>query len=242
MEWDDDGLIIGVRKHGETSVILEVMTRAHGRHLGLVKGGRGKRMRPVLQVGNSVRLVWRARLDEHLGFYVVEATDLRAAHLMASKASLQGLNLLTALLRLLAERDPHAALYDAAIFVADRLADIKVGPALLARFELALLVELGFGLDLSCCAATGTKDDLIYVSPKSGRAVSRMAGEPYRARLLPLPAFLRDDSGDMPLPADVRNAFMLTAFFLTRDVFGPRGQVMPDAHAAYLAALPKDAE
>ncbi|MHB8886383.1 MAG: DNA repair protein RecO [Methylovirgula sp.] len=241
MEWHDEGMIIGVRKHGETSAILEVMTRAHGRHLGLVKGGRAKRMQPVLQAGNGLRLVWRARLDEHLGFYAVEATDLRAAQLMATKASLQGLNLLTALLRLLAERDPHAALYDAALFVADRLTDTKLGPALLARFELALLVELGFGLDLSCCAATGTTDDLVYVSPKSGRAVSRLAGEPYRERLLPLPAFLRDDSGDMPSPAEVRDGFILTAFFLARDVFGPRGQAMPDAHAAYLAALPTDA-
>ncbi len=239
MEWHDDGLIIGVRKHGESSAILEVMTRAHGRHLGLVKGGRGKRMQPVLQAGNSAHLVWRARLDEHLGFYAVEAIDLRAARLMATKASLQGLNLLTALLRLLAERDPHAALYEAAVFVADRLDDAQVGPALLARFELALLVELGFGLDLSCCAATGTKEDLTFVSPKSGRAVSRVAGEPYRERLLPLPAFLRGESDEMPSPADVRDAFTLAEFFLARNVFGPRGLAMPDAHAAYVAALTK---
>lgn len=242
MEWHDDGLIIGVRKHGETSAILEVMTRAHGRHLGLVKGGRGKRMQPLLQAGNSVGLVWRARLDEHLGLYAVEATELRAAALMATKASLQGLNLLTGLLRLLAERDPHALLYEAAVLVADRLEDMRLGPALLARLELALLVELGFGLDLSCCAATGTTDDLVYVSPKSGRAVSRTAGEPYRDRLLPLPAFLRGEACDVPSLADVRDAFILTAFFLSRDVFGPRGLSMPDAHAAYLAALPKDVE
>ncbi len=241
MEWHDQGLIVGARKHGESSVILEVMTGGHGRHLGLVKGGRSRRMQPLLQAGNGVSLVWRARLDEHLGLYAVEATDLRAARLMANKASLQGLNLLAALLRLLAERDPHPSLYEAAVLVADRLEDAEIAPALLARFELAVLAELGFGLDLSRCAATGTKDDLVFVSPKSGRAVSRAAGAPYRERLLPLPAFLRGEAGAAPPPADIRDAFTLTAFFLARDVFGPRGLAIPDAHAAYVAALPKDA-
>lgn len=242
MEWHDEGLIIGVRKHGESSVILEVMTCAHGRHFGLVRGGRGKRMQPVLQPGNGVSVLWRARLDEHLGLYAVEATDLRAARLMADAATLQGLNLLGALLRLLAERDPHAALYRAAVLIADRLDDQEIAPALLARFELAILAELGFGLDLSCCAATGRQDDLVFVSPKSGRAVSRAAGEPYRERLLPLPAFLRDEAaGGRPQLSDIRDGFSLAAFFLARDVFGPRGLALPDAHMAYLAALAKAA-
>jgi DNA repair protein RecO (recombination protein O) len=236
MEWHDDGLIIGARKHGESSVILEVMTGAHGRHFGLVKGGRGKRMQPVLQAGNGVKVTWRARLEDHLGLYALEATDLRAARLMATASALQGLNLLGALLRLLAEREPHPALYEAAVLVTDHLDEPQIAPALLARFELAMLAELGFGLDLSCCAATGALEDLIYVSPKSGRAVSRSAGEPYREKLLPLPAFLRGESGRAPEPAEIRDAFSLAAFFLARDVFTPRGIDLPDAHAAYLGA------
>jgi DNA repair protein RecO (recombination protein O) len=236
MEWQDDGLIIGVRKHGETSVILEAMTNAHGRHLGLVRGGRSRRMQPVLQPGNNVSLVWRARLDEHLGLYAVEGTKLRAANLMSSAAALHGLNLLAALLRLLAERDPHIMLYEAANLVANHLDDKNVAPALLVRFELAVLAELGFGLDLSRCAATGRSDDLVYVSPKSGRAVSRDAGAPYKDRLLRLPGFLRSEAIETNPPvADLRDGFALTACFLERDVFSPRGLTMPDARRAYLA-------
>jgi DNA repair protein RecO (recombination protein O) len=240
MEWHDEGLIIGIKKHGESSVILEAMTASHGRHLGLVKGGRGRRMQAILQPGNGGSLTWRARLDEHLGLYAIEATELRAARLMADAATLQGLNLISALLRLLAEREPHANLYRAAVLIADRLDDREIAPVALARFELAVLAELGFGLDLSSCAATGTRDDLIYVSPKSGRAVSRGAGEPYRDRLLPLPAFLHGDGAEvMPSAGEIRDAFALAAFFLSRDVFGPRGLTLPDAHPAYVAALAK---
>ena len=240
MEWHDEGLIIGVRRHGETSVILDAMTLEHGRHLGLVKGGRSRRMQAMLQPGNGGSLTWRARLDEHLGLYSIEATDLRASRLMADAAALQGLNLLSALLRLLAEREPHAALYRAAVLIADHLDNVNVAPAALARFELAMLAELGFGLDFSCCAATGVQENLIYVSPKSGRAVSAAAGEPYRERLLPLPAFLHRESADArPQLDDIANAFSLAAFFLARDVFGPRGLGLPEAQMGYLTALKK---
>lgn len=241
MEWHDEGLIIGARKYGESSAILEVMTRAHGRHFGLVKGGRSKRMQPILQPGNNVAVTWRARLEDHLGLYLVEAVELRAARLMEKAASLHGLNLVGALLRLLAEREPHERLFEAAVVVADHLDAPEVAPVLLARFELAMLAELGFGLDLGACAATGVREDLIFVSPKSGRAVSRAAGEPYRDRLLPLPRFLHDDAGEAPGVAEIRDAFSLAAFFLSRDVFTPRGESLPDAHGAYLAALAKSA-
>ena len=123
MEWRDEGLIIGVRKYGETSVIVEAMTRAHGRHLGLVKGGRSRRMQPFLQAGNSAELVWRARLDEHLGAFAVEPTQLRTARLMASAEALHAIGLISALLRLIAERDPHPELYEAAILIADHIED-----------------------------------------------------------------------------------------------------------------------
>jgi DNA repair protein RecO (recombination protein O) len=240
MEWHDEGLIIGVRKYGESSVILELMTGAHGRHFGLVKGGRSKRMQPILQPGNGVSATWRARLEDHLGHYAIEATRLRAAQLMSNAATLHGINLIAALLRLLAEREPHAAIYDAAVVIADHLSEPAVAPALLARFELAMLAELGFGLDLAQCAATGAREELVFVSPKSGRAVSRAAGEPYEEKLLRLPGFLQDDEpGDAPQPQDLREAFALAAYFLDRNVFAPRGMNLPDAHAAYVAAVAK---
>jgi DNA repair protein RecO (recombination protein O) len=240
MEWRDEGLIIGVKKHGETSVILEAMTPAHGRHLGLVRGGRSRRMQPILQPGNNVSLVWRARLDEHLGLYAVEVAKLRAARLMASAAALHGINLLAALLRLLAERDPHSTVYQAAFLIADHLDDGRIAPVLLVRFELAILAELGFGLDLSRCAGTGVTDDLIYVSPKTGRAVSREAGAPYRDRLLQLPEFLREESvNEAPTQPDLRAGFDLTGYFLERDVFGPRGLALPEPRRAYLAEVAK---
>ncbi len=234
MEWHDDGLIIGLKKHGETSLILEAMTRAHGRHLGLVRGGRSRRWQPLLQPGNSVALVWRARLDEHLGLYAIEVTQPRAANLMASALALHGLNHLGALLRLLAERDPHPALYETALRIAEYLGDARAAPAALVRFELALLTELGFGLDLSRCAASGVMEDLTYVSPKSGRAVSRQSGAPYHERLLPLPAFLREDGAEAQAD-DVLQGFRLTGYFLERDVYAPRGLGMPDARSAFLA-------
>jgi DNA repair protein RecO (recombination protein O) len=246
MEWRDEGLIIGVRKFGETSVIVEAMTRAHGRHLGLVRGGRSRKMQPFLQAGNSAELVWRARLDEHLGAFAVEPTSLRAARLMASAEALHAIGLVSALLRLIAERDPHPDLYDTAILIADHIEDERL-PALLVRLEIDILREAGFGLDLARCAATGGREDLAYVSPKSGRAVSLAAGAPYRDRLLPLPAFLRagdardDDQCKNPPPGDIRDGFRLTEFFLCRDLYGPRGHGLPEARGAYLAELAKRA-
>jgi DNA repair protein RecO (recombination protein O) len=239
MEWQDEALVIGIKRHGETSVILEVMTAAHGRHLGLVKGGRSKRMQPMLQVGNSARVTWRARLDEHLGLFTVEPTALRTGTLMVSEEALHAIGHVASLLRLLAERDPHALLYEAASHIADSLASTELAKLLVA-FEADILAETGFGLDLACCAATGTTENLVYVSPRSGRAVSLAAGEPYKAKLLPLPAFLlgRADPPE-PTPAEVRAGFRLTEFFLLRDLFGPRGEALPPARSAYLAALGK---
>ncbi|MGY4419330.1 DNA repair protein RecO (recombination protein O) [Bradyrhizobium sp. JR6.1] len=192
MEWTDEGIVLGVRRHGESSAIVELLTREHGRHLGLVRGGAGSRMRPLLQPGNSVTAVWRARLDEHLGMYALEGTRLRAATLLASSHAVYGVTHLAALARLLPERDPHQDIYEMLQGTLDDFDDADVAAVHLIRFELAMLTELGFGLDLENCAATGETSDLIYVSPKSGGAVSRAAGEPWRDRLLPLPAFLRE--------------------------------------------------
>ncbi|MDQ6867530.1 MAG: DNA repair protein RecO [Pseudomonadota bacterium] len=240
MEWRDDGLIIGTRKHGETSVIVEAMTRAHGRHFGLVRGGRSKRMQPLLQPGNHAELVWRARLDEHLGTFLVEPVKLRTARLMASAEALHAVCLIAALLRLGPERDPHPALYETAMRIADGIDRPEILPPLIVRFEAKILAQMGFGLDLETCAATGATNDLIYVSPKSGRAVSKAAGEPYKSRLLPLPAFLRSRIAAEDLShADIWDGFRLTGFFLMCDLFGPRGQTLPEARGAYLAELAK---
>jgi DNA repair protein RecO (recombination protein O) len=240
MEWRDEGIVIGVRRHGETSTILEAMTRAHGRHLGLVRSGRSARLQGALQPGNSLGLVWRARLDEHLGAYAVEPLAMRAGRLIASGVALTGVVYLGALLRLLPERDPHESLFQALELIADHLDEAALAPALVARFEAQVLAECGFALDLERCAATGARDELIYVSPKSGRAVSASAGAPWRERLLPLPAFLRP-GGAAPAPAaaEIADAFRLTGHFLERDLFAPRGLALPDARRAFLAAAAK---
>jgi DNA repair protein RecO (recombination protein O) len=232
MDWQDHGLIIGVRKHGETSVILEVLTQAHGRHMGLVRGGRSRAMQPILQAGNSVDITWRARLEEHLGNFLVESQRLRAAHLMQSALSLHGLHHLAGLLHLLPERDPHPTLWRYAEILADRLDDAVLAPVLMLRFELALLAELGFGLDLSECVLSGATEDLVYVSPKSGRAVARIAGEPWRDRLLPLPSFLLIEEHEADA-AQLSDAFRLLEHFLTRDVLAPRGLAISSSRSAF---------
>lgn len=226
MEWIEDALILGTRKHGETSVILEVMTRGHGRHLGLVRGGRSRKMQPTLQAGNRVSVGWRARLEDHLGVFTVDPVELRAAALMETGVGLHGIQTIAALLRLLPERDPHVGLADAAEVVIENLHDPTLTAALLVRFELAVLDDLGFGLDLNECVATGTRDDLVYVSPKSGRAVSRRAGKPYHDKMLVLPSFLKSDEPHLARE-DVSDAFALTGFFLNRHIYEPRGLTPP---------------
>jgi DNA repair protein RecO (recombination protein O) len=236
MEWSERGLIIGLKKHGESSVILELMTHGHGRHLGVVRGGRSKSLQPVLQPGNEVEAVWRARLEEHLGLFAVEAALLRTDSLISSAQALHGVSFLASLLRLLPERDPHPRLFDRAQALLANL-DGPRAAGLFVHFELALLAELGFGLDLDQCAATGARDELIYVSPKSGRAVSREAGAPWAERLLPLPAFMHEAPGAPVSREDLRAGFQLTEFFLHRDVYLPRGLKPPDSRAAFLGCL-----
>jgi DNA repair protein RecO (recombination protein O) len=237
MQWTESGFIIGTRRHGETSLIVEAFTREHGRHLGLVKGGRGTRWRGVLQPGNQVRFTWRARLSEHLGHYAVEPEALRAAEIMADPLALAALNSLNAMVRLLPERDPHAALFSLYEAIVEALPARAGWPAALARFELTLLAELGFGLDLESCAATGTNDDLAYVSPKSGRAVSLSAGAPYKDKLLVLPRFLLDEALAPETVDDLIAAFRLTRYFLARDVYAPRGLTPPESDERMIRLL-----
>jgi DNA repair protein RecO (recombination protein O) len=237
MEWRDEGVILGARKHGETSLIVEAMTRAHGRHMGLVRGGRSRRMQPLLQAGNRVELTWRARLDEHLGAFQVEPLELNAARFFEAATAVYGFQTLAAHLRLLPERDPHGAVYDTLLAILRCLVDPADGAELIVRFELLILEELGFGLDLTRCAASGVVEDLAYVSPKSGRAVSRTAAEPWRDVMLPLPAFLRRRGAAGTDLASLEEAFRLTGFFLARYVYEPRGIEAPNARAGFLGAM-----
>jgi DNA repair protein RecO (recombination protein O) len=239
MHWSEEGIVLAVRRHGETSAIVEVLTREHGRSLGLVRGGRSRALRPVLQPGNSVMVTWRARLEEHLGLLTAELTSPRAAKLMDDAFRLAGLATVTGLALLLPEREPHTRLYDATVLLLERLEEDAIWPALLARWELGLLDELGFGLDLGRCAATGSNQALAYVSPKSGRAVSFDAGEPYRERLLRLPPFLTE-AGSSPSRSDVADGLKLTGYFLERHILDPRGLAAPGARDTVLERLARD--
>jgi len=240
MQWSDEGIVLSVRPHGETAAIAELLTRAHGRHLGLVHGGRSRRLRPVLQPGNAVRAVWRARLAEHLGVMTVEAETSYAARAMTDRLALLGLSSACSLARLLPERDPHPEVYESLDRLMAALDVLEKWPPLLVKWELALIGELGFGLDLSACAATGTRTNLRYVSPKSGRAVSLEAGEPYRDKLLPLPRFLAGDEA-APSREDVCAGLRLTGYFLDRWVFAQSEMRLPDERARLLKQLERAA-
>jgi DNA repair protein RecO (recombination protein O) len=237
MQWSDEGVILSVRPHGETGAVLELFTRGHGRHLGLVHGGRSRKLRPILQVGNHIDATWKARLADNLGHFAVELRRGFAAHVMEDAAALAALTSMAELARLLPERDPHPNLYEVTLFVLGFLDERQAWPALVVRWELVLLDELGFGLDLASCAATGATSDLVYVSPKSGRAVSAEAGAPYKDRLLALPAFLRGSTPGSVTPEDVRAGFALTGHFLTARVLGPRDLGLSDARGRLLSYL-----
>ena len=233
MDWRDEGVILSLRKHGEFDAIIEVLTRGHGRHGGLVKGGMGRRQRGALQPGNEVELHWRGRLESHLGTYQAELLQSRSAALLHQPQKLAVLNAVTALLSAcLPEREEHEPLLDGLIALLDVLeqgsGEVTDWGPLLVRWELGLLGELGFGLDLSHCAATGETEDLVYVSPKSGRAVSRAAGRPYHDKMLTLPPFLRGNGRDVTAE-DVRAGLHLTEFFLEREMLIPHNRKIPQA-------------
>lgn len=239
MEWREQGIIIGTRKHGETSLIVELMTAEHGRHLGLVRGGRSRKMQPVLQPGNRVDAVWRARIDEHLGTYAIEPLEMTAARLMESAVGVNGIQLLGSHLRLLPERDPHRELYAALDVLIGHLSEPQIAGPLMVKFELRLLEELGFGLNLTNCAGTGTRENLIYISPKSGQAVSAQAGEPWADKMLPLPRFLTLTAERNCTADDLADAFYMLSHFYNRDVYHPRGSQQPQSRVGFLNAALK---
>jgi DNA repair protein RecO (recombination protein O) len=232
LEWSDDGLVLSVRPHGETSAILEALTRRHGRHLGLVRGGASRRTKSVLQPGNTVHLHWRARLNEHLGNYGAELVKARAGDMLDRRDALAGLNAFTAITAAaLPERETHTSVFEAGVVLLDAMQDedfVHWG-ALYVRWEAGLLEELGFGLDLSRCAATGVREGLTYVSPRTGRAVSADAGAAYKERLFALPAFLLGTQNAAPAAADVLDGLKLTGHFLVDRVLQPHGREMPPA-------------
>jgi len=233
VEWTDDAIVLSVRQHGESGTILEALTRTHGRHLGLVRGGTSRTLKPVLQPGNGVHLQWRARLSEHLGNFTAELDRARAGMLMENREALTGLNAFTAVVNAtLPERAPY---YDPVFAGASILLDAMMEDglahwgALYVRWEAGLLETLGFGLDLSQCAATGSTEDLTFVSPKSGRAVSAEAGAPYAARLFKLPRFLLASQNADVSAADIAAGLTLTGHFLLERVLAPNGKPLPAA-------------
>ena len=230
MDWTDDGIVLSARKHGETSVIATLLTRAHGRHLGLVRGGAGKKARGLYLPGNRVTARWRARLAEHLGTFSCEMTSAFAATVLKDRLRLAALSAACAVAEAsLPERQPHAAVFDALVALLGVLeGGDRQWPSAYVKWELGLLGEIGFGLDLSACAATGRNDQLAYVSPKSGRAVSLAAGEPYKGALLPLPGFLLRE-GAWGEPDEVAQGLKLTGYFLERNVFHPTDRSLPPA-------------
>ena len=232
MNWSDEGYVLSVRRHGEASAIVNLLTREHGRHAGLVRGGMGRRLRGVLQPGNRVAADWRGRLVEHLGSYTMEGLRDHAAGLLSDGDRLAGLTAATAVTEgALPEREPHLPIYDAFASLLDALADVQAPAmtwaAVYVRFELGLLAELGFGLDLSQCAVTGGQDDLAYVSPRTARAVSREAAGPYKERLLPLPAFLLPNAPEQLTTQDILEGLKLTGYFLETAVFTPHNRPLP---------------
>jgi DNA repair protein RecO (recombination protein O) len=227
MEWRDTGFVLSARRHGESALIVELLTAEHGRHAGLVRGGQSPRRRAVLQPGNLVAAGWRGRLAQHLGTLDCELIEVHAARFLDDPDRLAALGAATALLlTALPEREPQTDLFASLAGLLAALDSGEWGRAYVA-WECDLLAGLGFGLDLASCAATGVREDLAYVSPRSGRAVSRTAGLPYHDKLLPMPVFLWRDAPAGP--ADIVAGLALTRYFLLHHVLAPHGGKLPEA-------------
>jgi DNA repair protein RecO (recombination protein O) len=235
MHWEDEGFVLAARPHGESGLVVQLLTGAHGRHAGLVRGGQGRKLRGVFEIGNRVAVAWNARLAEHLGTIAGELTAPHAARVIADPARLACLAAAAAVAEsTLPEREPHPRVFAGMAALFQTLdADRGWAPAYVV-WELALLAELGFGLDLARCVATGESRDLVYVSPKSGHAVSAAAGAPYREKLLPLPRFLLPGEQEAPPPAGVVDGLRLTGYFLERRVLAPHARALPPARARFV--------
>lgn len=246
MDWQAQAIILSVRPHGETSAIVSVMTRNHGRYAGLVRGARSRTRRSMLQPGNLVGAQWRARLSEHLGTMVLEPAKSRAALVMNDPLRLAALTTAIALIETaLPERDPHAALYDGLQAIIEVLGAGEAAHPLewlpgMVAFERGLLSDMGFPLDLDHCAVTGSQEALAFVSPKTGRAVSTAGAGTYKDRLLPLPAFL-GPGAKLPDMPSIAQALDLTGHFLSRIIYAPHGVDVPEARARFVDRVKKAA-
>tara|TARA_B100000989_G_scaffold258120_1_gene207897 strand:+ start:896 stop:1621 length:726 start_codon:yes stop_codon:yes gene_type:complete len=237
MEWQDEGFVLASRPHGEAASIVSLLTSQNGRFSGLVHGGQSRRQRAVLQVGNKVTAVWRARLDEHLGTYSIELDSSTIAWLLGEPGKLLALSSASELVEaVIPERDPCPNLYQSFSALLGSF-NGEYWAATYVYWELHLLTDIGFGLDLSECAGTGVTEDLVFVSPKSGKAVSRQAGEPYKDKLLKLPAFLKGASGAQISGKDLADGLILTGYFLQKCVFQPRQKKLPDSRVRLAAKL-----
>jgi len=236
MEWSDHAIVLASRPHGETGLVASLLTHSHGRHAGFVPGGVSRRARPVWQPGNLVEVAWRARLAVQLGNFTGELREPHAARVLDNAAELSGLAAACAIVdAALPEREPHPAMFEGFRAFLGALGH-PGWPAIYVRLELGLLQELGFSLDLEKCAVTGATGDLAYVSPKSGRAVSRAAAEPYREKLMILPAFL--STGGLPSDdIELRQGLDLTGYFLERHVFWPHNKPLPAARVRFMETL-----
>lgn len=237
IDWREEGVLLVVRRHGESATIVEMLTRDHGRHAGVVRGGQSRRIAPVLQPGAQLDVTWSARLQDHLGHFTVEPVRGRAARLMADRLALAGLSAVTALAAfVLPEREPHPAFYDRTVQLLDLMGETDAWPLAYLRWEAALLEEMGFGLDLSACAVTGAEEGLTFVSPRTGRAVSAAGAGAWKDRLLPLPpALLGRGSGP---DAEIRAGLVTTGHFLEHSLAPALGdRPLPAARARLIAAL-----
>lgn len=234
MDWRDQGILLGLRRHGENSAILDVFTRERGRHLGVMRGATSRKIAPILQPGAQLDLTWRARLDDHIGSYTVEPVRSRAAMALGDRLSLLGLNAVAALLMfLLPEREAHGSLYMRTEALLDILDEVQVWPYAYLKWEMALLEELGFGLDLRKCAVTGSHDDLAYVSPKTGRAVSRQGAGEWADRLLPLPLCLLGQGGASD--EEIGDGLVTTGYFLREKLAPQLGhKPLPEARQRFI--------
>ena len=234
MEWRDQGILLSVRRHGESAAIAEVFTPGHGRHAGVVRGGTSRKLAPVLQPGAQLDITWKARLQEHMGGFAVEPLRSRSAQVMGDRMALAGLNTVTALLCFsLPEREPHPALYQRTEALLDLLGQSEIWPLAYLHWEVALLEDLGFGLDLGACAVTGATEGLAYVSPRTGRAVTRAGAGDYADRLLPLPPCLLRQ-GDAP-DTEIAQGFRLTGYFLTEHLAPDLGRKpLPEARQRFV--------
>jgi DNA repair protein RecO (recombination protein O) len=241
MEWEDHGIVLSERRHGESGAIVSLLTVEHGRHAGLVRSTRGPRTRGVFVPGNLVLASWRARLDEHLGNFTAELVTPFAARALDDPGRLACLTAACALTDIaLPEREPHPRAFAALRALLDLLDGQVDWRAAYVRWELGLLAELGFGLDLSRCAVTGVTEDLRWVSPRTGRAVSEAAAEPWRSRLLALPHFLTDPTV-APDPDALKLGLALTGHFLIAHLFAPHSRREPPARIRLLERIGRDA-